>query len=287
MSGFCVHVSDVERLVDDAVIAEYRQRGYWRSPKLIDDETIARLRVAHERLWSGQFDRPIPSQYGPPKPPADPGDLRQQCNAYWLSDEIRRVVTSPVLGALGARLMDVPAVRLWHDQAVHKPGAGARGVTGRPSVGWHQDFGYWQCASTTNMCTAWIALQDTDLNNGGMRTLVGSHRWGLVPESNNFWSQTLDGDAERFAELAKGEWSDELCVLKAGEASFHHALTFHGSGPNFTDQPRMCVIAHMMPGDTTYRAGRQAHPNLVFLGPDAHDGQPFAGPFWPVLWPAA
>ena len=100
-------------------------------------------------------------------------------------------------------------------------------------------------------------------------------------------SARVGGDAERFAKLAKGEWSDEPCVLKAGEASFHHALTFHGSGPNFTDKPRMCVIAHMMPGDTTYRAGRQAHPNLVFLGPDAHDGQPFAGPFWPVLWPAA
>ena len=36
-----------------------------------------------------------------------------------------------------------------------------------------------------------------------------------------------------------------------------------------------------------YRAGRQWHPNLVFLGPRAYDGQPFIGDYWPQLWPAA
>ena len=30
----------------------------------------------------------------------------------------------------------------------------------------HQDYAYWTAANTPNMCTAWIALQDTDLENG-------------------------------------------------------------------------------------------------------------------------
>lgn len=286
MTGFLHTPREAAELASDAVVAEYAERGYWRAPKLIDDAQIARLRQAHERLWNGAYDRTIPSQYGPPKPQAHPGDLRQLCNAFWLSDEIRRVVTSPVLGAIAARLMGAATVRLWHDQAVYKPGSAGLPPGGKPNVGWHQDFGYWQCASTTNMCTAWIALQDTDLTNGGMRTIVGSHRWGLIPESNKFWSQSLDDDAARFASIAEGPWIDEPCVLKAGEASFHHALTFHGSGPNTTGEPRLCVIAHMMPGGTAYRADRMAHPNLVFLGPDARDGQPFEGPYWPQLWPS-
>lgn len=285
MSSFLFTPAEAFALASDAVVDEYAERGYWRSPKLLDDAAISRLRAAHDRLWAGEFDRPIPSQYGPPKPQAHPGDLRQLCNAFWLSDAIREIVTSPVIGAIAARLMKVESVRLWHDQAVFKPGAEGLPAGGKPSVGWHQDLGYWRCTSTSNMCTAWIALQDTDLTNGGMRTIVGSHRWGLLPESNKFWSQALDDDAARFAAIAKGPWVDEPCTLRAGEVSFHHALTFHGSGPNLTSQPRLCVIAHMMPGDTTYRPGPLGHPNLVFLGPDAREGQPFAGPYWPLMWP--
>ena len=45
----------------------------------------------------------------------------------------------------------------------------------------------------------------------------------------------------------------------------------------------------MMPGNTSYRKHAQYHPNMVFLGPDARSGQPFAGPqeetYWPLMWP--
>lgn len=136
------------------------------------------------------------------------------------------------------------------------------------------------------MCTAWIALQDTDLQNGGMRTIVGSHKWGLLEDSNTFGHKDLDGLQTRFAnQEISGEWTDEPCILMAGQVSFHQALTLHGSGPNLTWEPRMCLISHMMPGDTTYRPSQQYHPNLVFLGPNAKAGQPFAGTYWPQMWP--
>jgi len=276
---------DINTVVTDAVIEEYWERGYWISPRLFDDEQIASLRAAHERLWAGDYDHEIPSQYGADKITPGSPQVRQQCNAFWLNDSIRAAVTSPVLGAIGARLMRTATVRLWHDQAIYKPGTGTHEVTTRGNIGWHQDYGYWQSASTTNMCTAWVALQDTDLSNGGMRTIVGSHKWGLIPESTGFDTQDLEQQAARFAASGGSEWLDEPCILKAGQASFHHCLTFHGSGPNTTDQPRLSVVAHMMPGDTVYRSGRPSHPNLVFLGPNAYDGQPFVGPYWPQLWP--
>jgi ectoine hydroxylase-related dioxygenase (phytanoyl-CoA dioxygenase family) len=274
-------------MLTQANIDEYWERGYWVSPKLFDDEQIARLRAAHERLWAGQHDHLVPPQYGVTAvDPASPR-ARQQCNAFWLNDEIRRAVTSPILGEIGAQLMGVPSVRLWHDQAIYKPGTAGQETTNAGNIGWHQDYGYWQASSSTNMCTAWVALQDTDLTNGGMRTIVGSHKWGLVEGSDGFGVKELESAAARFASLGGGQWLDEPCLLQAGQVSFHHCLTFHGSGPNLTDQPRMCVVAHMMPADTVYREGRQWHPNLVFLGPNAHDGQPFSGDYWPVLWPVA
>ena len=277
----------INDIVTDAVIAEYRERGYWISPKLFDEEQIARLRAAHERLWAGQHDHEVPSQYGvTPVDPASP-KVRQQCNAFWLSDDIRHAVTSPLLGQVGARLMGVDSVRLWHDQAIYKPGTADQPVTNAGNIGWHQDYGYWQASSTTNMCTAWVALQDTDLNNGGMRTIVGSHKWGLIEGSDAFGIKDLEKLAQQFAGQAGGAWLDEPCIMQAGQVSFHHCLTFHGSGPNRTNQPRMSVVAHMMPGDTVYRAVRQWHPNLVFFGPNAQDGQPFNQEYWPVMWPPA
>ncbi len=275
----------VEAIVTEAVLSEYGERGYWVSPKLFDDAQIERLRAAHDHLWAGQYDHAIPSQYGLPTiDPATP-NLRQILNGFWVNDEIRAAVTSPVIGKLAAHLMGVDSVRLWADQVLYKPGTASQPVTNIANIGWHQDYGYWQAASTQNMCTAWVALQDTDLSNGGMRTVVGSHKWGLIPESDSFGIKDLEVLAAKFAQDGAHPWLDEPCILKAGQASFHHSLCFHGSGPNTSAAPRLSIVAHLMPGDTVYRAGRQPHPNLVFLGPRAYDGQPYIGDFWPQLWP--
>src|SRR5678816_3786307 len=97
----------IDDVLTPAAMAEYWERGYWISPKLFDDDQVARLRAAHDRLWAGQHDYPVPPQYGVTAvDPASP-KARQQCNAFWLSEEIRRAVTSPVLGQIGARLMGV------------------------------------------------------------------------------------------------------------------------------------------------------------------------------------
>jgi ectoine hydroxylase-related dioxygenase (phytanoyl-CoA dioxygenase family) len=196
---------DIDQIVTDAVVEEYWERGYWVSPKLFDDDRVQGLREAHERFWHGDYDHETPSQYGITKVDLNSPKVRQQCNAFWMNDEIRAAVTSPILGAIGARLMKVNVVRLWHDQAIYKPGTGPNGTTGIGNIGWHQDYGYWQSSSTTNMCTAWVALQDTDLTNGGMRTIVGSHKWGLINDSDTFFDPDLEGQANLFAARGKGK----------------------------------------------------------------------------------
>jgi ectoine hydroxylase-related dioxygenase (phytanoyl-CoA dioxygenase family) len=255
--------------------------GYWISPKLLTDEQIAALREAHERIWSGDFDGdgyplyPIPTSY-------DPVKLRKLDNGWWINDRVRETVTAPLLGRLAADLLDVDSIRLWHDQVIYKPG-----LNGEPSnagnVGWHQDYGYWQSSSTTNMITAWIALQDTDLSNGGMMTILGSQKWGLVKDSDTFFDQDM-GALRRKYEGQGHEWVEEPCILKAGQASFHHALTFHGSGANLTSAPRLSVVAHLMPGDTRYKARVQRHDNVKLLGPRPQDGQLFDNEYFPLLY---
>ena len=256
-------------------VAEYHDRGYWISPKLIDDAQIKRLRTGLERIFRGDIDGDgWPYENELAKLPDDPHAVRMLTNGWWINQQVRNLVLGSKLGRVAAALMQIPAIRLWHDQVVWKPPIG-NVATNAGNIGWHQDYAYWNCTSTTNMITAWVALQDTDLTNGGMRTLVGSHRCGLVEEADTFFDQDLDALAHRFAQHVGDRWIDEPCVLKAGQVSFHHPLCFHGSGPNTSDQPRLCVIAHYMPADCAYKSGRRFHRNIRFLGPYPRDGQVF------------
>lgn len=273
--------------VTDTDVAEYNARGYWRSKRLFSDAEIATLRSELERLclrderdtdnwnWGGQRD------WAHHKP----SQVRQVTNAWWQNMAIRRAVMKPVIGYIGARLMGSPEARMWHDQVIYKP-ASAGPEDREGNIGWHQDYAHWKCSSTSNMCTAWVALQDTDLSNGGMRTIVGSHKWGLHEDAYTFGTKDLQGLKEKYAQGR--EWIDEPCILKAGEASFHHALCFHGSGPNLSPSPRLNLIIHMMPADCALRTGPGSahHLNATILGPFVKEGTLFAGPLFPRLWPS-
>ncbi|MEK3883048.1 phytanoyl-CoA dioxygenase family protein [Paenibacillus sp. PL2-23] len=258
----------------------FHRDGYWISPKLIDDDQIERLRKAHERIWSGDYDGDgLPMN--PFRLPDNPHALRKLDNGWWINDEVRGVVTDPFIGELAADLLDTDEIRLWHDQVIYKPGVGLN-VSQDGNVGWHQDYGYWLCSNSSDMITVWIALQDTDLTNGAMSTILGSHKWGLIQGSDSFFNQNMEELKEKHA--GGRDWVEEPCILKAGQASFHHGLTFHGSGPNQTLNPRLSIVAHVMKGGTRYRAGIQRHDNIRLLGPRPVDGQAFDNDYFPVLF---
>jgi ectoine hydroxylase-related dioxygenase (phytanoyl-CoA dioxygenase family) len=267
-------------------IETYRKKGYWISPKLVDDDRIKELRAAVERLLTGERDgHGWYFEEGAVTIPDDAHALRRAVNAWWVNDAVHRMVADPGLGKIAADLMGMPGARLWGDQALIKPGTGGEADSGAGNIGWHQDAAYWHISSNhDNVVTAWIALQDTDLSIGGMRTLAGSHRWGLVEDSAAFFAKDLDSQRETFRGAVKGEWLDEPCILRAGEASFHHSLCFHGSGPNTTSDPRMCVIGHYMPADTTFRATGKFMRFLHLLGPRPEPGMPLREPAFPLVY---
>ncbi len=266
-------------------IEEFWENGYWISPKLINNDRISRLREAMERLFAGDFDGYGSLFDGPLTLPDDPLSLRRVVDSWWVNNEIRDMVIDPGLGRIAAELLKVDGVRLWADQAIIKPGSEDHEETTSGNVGWHQDASYWHISSTQkNMITAWIALQDTDLSNGGMRTLKGSQKWGLIEESDKFFDTNLDGQKEFFENRIGGEWIDEPCILKAGQASFHHSLCFHGSGKNLSSKPRFSVIGHYMPNGTKFTPSDKFQIFLPLLGPDPRPGQLLAEPSFPRVY---
>ncbi|MDQ8736787.1 phytanoyl-CoA dioxygenase family protein [Paenibacillus sp. LHD-38] len=259
----------------------YQEQGYWISDRIFDDEQVERLRKAHDRIWARDYDG-----HGFPlsewESTGNPYQLRKMDNAWWVNDEVREAVTNPLIGQIAAQLMDTDEVRLWYDQAIYKPGTGEQASEKSGNVGWHQDYPYWQCTDKTNLVTAWVALQDTAVANGSMLVIPGSHKWGLVPTSDSFFNQDLDALKERFAKEGR-TWNEVPMILKAGHVSFHHAYTFHASGPNRSNDPRLSVVAHLMPGDTAYQNKGHNVDNIRLLGPRPKEGQRFDNSYFPKL----
>jgi non-haem Fe2+, alpha-ketoglutarate-dependent halogenase len=123
---------------------------------------------------------------------------------------------------------------------------------------WHQDAVFWPL-SPTGTVTAWIALTDCGVSNGGMIFARSSHKQGLIVHSvqdqtpNSLFWQRADNVDKTF-ELVRTE-------LKEGELSFHSDTLLHSSDVNFSDSPRLGVAFRYAPCDVIPREGW--HKNAV------------------------
>jgi hypothetical protein len=162
-------------------------------------------------------------------------------------------------------------VRFWHDQLFCKP-AGHGGV-----VAWHQDYSYWTRTVPMRHLTCWIGLDDSTTENGCVRYVPGSHRWPLLPRPE------LAGDMEAIRGVMSPEqlaaFTPVACEVRAGEASFHHPLTLHGSDANRSPRPRRAVVLNVFADGTR---SDQDEPLLVGTDPVPR-GELMGGRFYPRL----
>jgi non-heme Fe2+,alpha-ketoglutarate-dependent halogenase len=106
------------------------------------------------------------------------------------------------------------------------------------SVTWHQDAPYWPFTPSKTV-TVWLAIDDSDLENGAMRYIPGSHLLGALPmrdsrpDEQNVLSFTVD--------QVEQHGQPKALLLKAGEASLHSDMLLHGSPPN-PSQRRRCGL---------------------------------------------
>lgn len=280
--------------IDEAAVASFWEKGYYipDEPVLAPAE-VAKARAAFVRAFEGHVDRDgVPQEFefwqkSITEHAADASSVRKINNAWWVSEPLKSLATARALGEAAARLLNTTETRVWHDQAIWKPPSVPGSDAG--NIGWHQDYGFWRVVDEPRMVTAWIALQDTTLANGAMRTIRGSHKWGLVEGSNGFFSKDLEAQRATFAErgrAAGGDWEDVPTELRAGQVAFHHCLTFHGSGPNRSPDPRLAFAVHMLSAESRYKPGVW-HSNVRDLGPDVKAGDLFAGPAFPTIYASA
>lgn len=161
--------------------------------------------------------------------------------------------------ALHPRILDAIEDVVGPDIIVHSSTMFCKEPGDSAYVSWHQDGHYWEL-SEPRLASAWIALSDSNTENGCMRVLRGSHRQGRVAhaESSVSGHNMLTSGLEVSVPVDRSRIAD--VVLRAGQFSLHHVNIVHGSEPNRSGGPRVgYAIRYAAP------AVRQTLPHVAVL----------------------
>ena len=214
---------------------EYKNNGFIKIEKVIEGEVLhyARNVIASAVLKRKESDiRTL----------AEKSQYEQsflQCGYLcWDFPAVKDFVFAKRFAGIARDLMQVDGVRLWHDQALFKEPGGR--ITDM-----HQDISYWP-VKTENTITMWLALQDVPVEKGSMYFLPGTHKMDEMEYVDIFKNPHVP---ERFKNAEK-----IFVSLKAGDATFHSGLTFHGAGANTTDQIREAMTIIYIADGTRFDA---------------------------------
>ncbi len=251
--------------VTDAQVAFYRANGFVEVDNALTPLELVAMQEEIDRIYRVDNGGLHTAEHGSPYRKV----LDQRVNIWRDNPVVQAFVMLPRFAEMARRLAGVPAVRLWHDQAlVKQPG------DSKPTP-WHQDLPYWPM-NEPGALSLWMALDDVDERNGAMSFIPGSQRVGALPGINLVDPQDI------FAMVPKGELTGTKPVtarMRAGSCTFHNGLCFHYAGANQTDRPRRAMVIIYMPDGTTFN-GR---PHVVTEGMGLQPGAPLEGELFPLL----
>lgn len=242
----------------------------------IDERTIEMLRAAFDRLFAGDYETGIrPDEVNWVAGRDSEDRTRQICNGWKADTAIARQVLSERTGLLAAQLMGWDGVRILQDNVIWKPPA-------TKSLGMHQDGAYLNYLTPPHMVTAWIALDDTSAEAGTITYARGSHRWPRSEENRGEFHAPADWLASAERAVPEGEKLELAPIgVKAGGVSFHHHLTFHGSGPNTATVHRRACISHLIPADAEFHP---EHVDPVYSRYRRRGDLSLDESYFPVVW---
>ena len=103
-------------------------------------------------------------------------------------------------------------------------------------ISWHQDAYYWGLSSP-RLVSAWVALTNSNVENGCLRVVPGTHQQEVLPHTKSAQHKKTRLSLEVAVEVDESRAAD--IILNAGEMSLHHPYIIHGSNPNQTHEKRI------------------------------------------------
>jgi ectoine hydroxylase-related dioxygenase (phytanoyl-CoA dioxygenase family) len=260
-------------MLSESQIQQFKADGYLNGGLALDAAPVDRLRAEVMRMIDDRENAAVSQPVllrnlsG-----SDNAPVWQIVNAWQASEDFHSLIFQPQIVTGLAQLTDAAELRIWHDQIQYKP-AQIGGVNM-----WHQDAPYWPILAPMTEVTAWVALDDVDVDNGCMSMVPGSHLWG---NHIDFLESLPNYDAMP-DEFEGHDIRVMRCPVKKGEVHYHHALTWHGSHANTSGRPRRAIALHYMSGETRYVASGE-HVMKQFV--EVADGEPMRGKTFPRVYP--
>ncbi len=257
--------------LSDKQIASFEQDGLVFGIRVIDRYQIKRLREDLVGLMDpSESARELFYEFHHNESTDPETVLFHALGAWRVSPAYHDLLFLPPIVTAAEQLLGGP-VRLWHDQIFVKPPRDGAVVE------WHQDFSYWTRTKPMAHLTCWIGLDDSTEENGCVRYVPGSHRWDLLPRVH--LSGKMSAVFEFLTDEQRAVFDPVPALLSAGEASFHHPLTLHGSYENNSNVPRRAAVLNFI------RDGVVSNSDEPLLAgvPPIPKGHKIEGRFFPLL----
>lgn len=222
-----------------AEIETYHRDGLVIPGYRLPDAAVARLRAGADQILEFNARRSAERDWVPiAHLPERPGVRDGAPGGDLLFD----VATTPELVNMVEQLIG-PDIILWASNIFGKPPK-----VGKP-VQWHQDGHYFPVEPMATL-TAWIAIDDASPDNGCLRVIPGSHKWGLMKHTDEHRVEGV---------LSRAIWEDRVdesqardVCLKAGQFSLHHVDIVHGSNANRSGKRRAGLVVRYMPATSLF-----------------------------------
>ena len=261
--------------------------GFLRLGRVLDGERVERLRdviAGRRQQEAADVDLLDPALWPEAEGgvPQEPGrNVSFLFNLWREEPEFRRLVNDPRFAGWSSQVLGTTAVRILEDNALTKD-AHSGG-----ELRWHQDYSYWPLGQP-NAVTIWIALDDVTEANGAVRMAAGSQLLGerlpaVFGTGASYFADRRPAVVRPITDPAEAGLDVEVLELAAGEATMHHALTWHASGANSTDRPRRAAVARYVADGTTWFGATRYEFNYTDDELGLQLGDPIGGPYFPIV----
>lgn len=211
------------KLLSPTQIVQYEAEGFISPIRVMDEAAANEIRARLE-----EYER---RSGGPLR-----GDLRHKAHLLfpWLADLVRQ-----------ARILDAVEDLYGPDLLCWTTNFFIKEARNPAFVSWHQDSTYWGL-SAPDVVTAWVALSPSNLANGAMAVLPGSHTRDQIPHRDTFDKHNLLTRGQEVAVEIDPAQSVAL-EMRPGEMSLHHVRLVHGSPANPSADRRIGFAIRYIP----------------------------------------
>ncbi|MFN0171431.1 MAG: phytanoyl-CoA dioxygenase family protein [Bryobacteraceae bacterium] len=232
--------------------ARFHNDGFAVLENLFTEEEVAPMSDEVDRIVEGRAGY-MPDDDVIYEPDSNPPRLRNAFRMHHYSPFFMEGARHPKIVRVMEEILGKP-VRLYGSQLFAKP---AMVGTAVPA---HQDMPYWPF-SPYELVTAWIALDDTRIENGCVRFSLGSHKLGILPHAPSGVKGNSLGLREHPEVAALPEHAVEV---PRGSCVLHHCLTVHRSEPNTSAKPRRGLIYVYMSAQVRLNEGAKLKGSTDF-----------------------